>query len=174
MEPDPEILLTSQRFRVERVPERHADGALGSRDVIRHPGAVVMLPVLADGRLCLIRNRRTAVGKTLLELPAGTRDRTEPPEVTARRELLEETGYRAQRWRQLLSFFVSPGILDERMWLFLAEGLTPGPPQREPDEQIENYVCSRAEALAMVESGAIEDAKTLVGLLYYDRLARSP
>jgi ADP-ribose pyrophosphatase len=166
-----ELLLTTSRFRVVRICQLTPRGPR-PREVIRHPGAVTVLPLLADGRVCLIRNFRPAVDRELIELPAGTLEPNEPPIETARRELIEETGYRAERLEPLAEFLLSPGILDERMHLFAATGLSPGPPQREPGEQIENLLLPWDEALALVESRQIEDAKTIVGLLLYDRLRR--
>jgi ADP-ribose pyrophosphatase len=104
----------------------------------------------------------------MIELPAGTLDVGERPEDCAHRELIEETGYRAGRLEPLCSFYVAPGILDEYMHLFVASELTPGKPAREAEEQIENRVVSWDEALRMIHSGQIDDAKTLIGLLLYD------
>jgi ADP-ribose pyrophosphatase len=164
------ILFQGQRFRVEAVSQRTAGGGTKEREVVRHPGAVTILPLLDDGRVCLIRNFRASVNRTLIELPAGTLDPGEDPRTTAERELIEETGYRAAKIEQLCAFFLSPGILDERMHLFLATGLSPGEPDREEVELIENLLVTFAEALALIDRGEIQDAKTIVGLLFYDRL----
>jgi ADP-ribose pyrophosphatase len=145
------------------------DGKLHVRETVQHPGAVTILPLLDDGRVCLIRNYRIAVEKTLVELPAGTLEPGEDPAVTARRELIEETGYRASSIEKLSEFYMSPGILNERMHLYLARGLQPGPAALEPGEQIETWVVPWAEAMRMACDGSIQDAKTLVGLLYFDR-----
>jgi ADP-ribose pyrophosphatase len=160
-------LLRRRLFSVEQVTYADASGKEFSRDVIRHPGSVVLLPVLADGRLCLIENYRVAVGERLVELPAGTLEPGEPPQECAARELQEETGYRAGRLDSITSFFPAPGILDERMHLFLARDLTPGPPAREPGEQIQNLELPLEIAIQRIQSGAIQDAKTIVGLLWY-------
>jgi ADP-ribose pyrophosphatase len=169
---DEELLLSAKVFRVVRGVEIGADGRGHARQVIRHPGAAVVLPVLDDGRVVLIRNYRIAVEETLVELPAGTLDPGEEPVETARRELAEETGYHARRMELLAAFYSSPGILDERMHLFLATGLSPGAPDLQGGEQIELLVVPWREAMEMVRSGAIRDAKTLGGLLYYDAFAR--
>ncbi len=131
-----------------------------------------MLPLLDDGRVVLIRNCRVAVDETLVELPAGTLDPGEEPLETARRELAEETGYRAGAMELLAVFYSSPGILDERMHLFLATGLARGEPDLQGGEQIEPLIVPWREAMEMVRSGAIRDAKTLAGLLYYDVFMR--
>lgn len=158
-------LLQTERFSVEEVWRELPGGGRRTRAVIRHPGAVVIIPMVDEDRVCLIRNFRVAIGRPLLELPAGTLVPGEDLLHAADRELIEETGYRAGRWQPLPSFWVSPGILDERMHLFLATALEAGPPAREPGEEIENVVVDWEEALAMVRQGDIEDAKTLIGLL---------
>jgi ADP-ribose pyrophosphatase len=130
---------------------------------------VAVLPLVDENHICLIRSRRLTVGKTLVELPAGTREPNEAPEQTARRELAEETGYQAARFDELVSFYPSPGISNERMWVYVAHGLTAGDPKREPNEEIENFVVAWDDALAMIERGEIHDGKTLVALLWYAR-----
>lgn len=169
---EPELLLQAGRFRVVRMSRRLADGTLHSREIIQHPGAVVILPLLADGRVCLIRNYRMTVGETLLELPAGTLNAGEDPAQTARRELVEETGFRPGRLEKLCEFYMSPGILTERMHLFLATELTPGPAALEPEEEIQNQLTPWEETLRLVDTGQVRDAKSLVGLMFYDRLRR--
>jgi ADP-ribose pyrophosphatase len=168
---EPEVLFEGHRFRVERAVQVTPDGAEHVREVVRHPGAVVILPLLDDGRVCFVRNYRVAVAETLIELPAGTLEPNEDPAETARRELAEETGYRASRIDHLLTFCMSPGILDERMHLYIARQLVAGPMALEPGEDIEPVLCTWDETLAMVRRGEIRDAKTLVGLLYYRALA---
>ena len=143
-----------------------------TREIVRHPGACVLVPLLDDGRVCLIRNFRISVNVTLIELPAGTLEPNEPPHVTAERELIEETGYRAAKIEHLHSFFLSPGILDEKMHLYLATGLQAGESAREEGEEIENLVVPWADAIEMVFRGEIKDAKTIVGLLWVDRQRR--
>jgi ADP-ribose pyrophosphatase len=133
---------------------------------------VVILPLLDGDRVCLIRNFRIAVGKTLVELPAGTLEGHTPLE-TAHRELQEETGYCAGRMEPLCQFQMSPGILNERMHLFAASQLTPGDMALEAGEEIETLEVDWAQALSMVHSGEIEDAKTMLALLFYDA-RRSP
>jgi ADP-ribose pyrophosphatase len=172
MSESPQVLLTAAKFRVVRETITSEKGQTKTRDIVRHPGACVILPLLDDGRVCLIRNWRIAVGKTLIELPAGTLEPPEPPQVTAERELIEETGFRATRVEFLHAFFLSPGILDEKMHLYLATGLTAGNTALEDGEEIENWIVSVNEAIDMIFRGEIEDAKTIVGLLWLDRLRR--
>lgn len=173
-----ELLMECRRFAVERITHSASDGSRLIRDVVRHIGSVVILPLL-DGaagrdsdRVCLIRNGRIAVGETLVELPAGTRESGEPAEVTAERELLEETGYRAEKIEKITSFYAAPGILDEKMILYVATGLTEGDHAREVGEDIENFVVTKEEALKMVSDGTIRDAKTMIGLLLWNQMSQ--
>lgn len=159
------ILLKSRLFTVERGVYVDRAGRKHERDVVRHPGSVVVVPCVDEQHVCLIRSYRFAVNRWLLELPAGTRESGEEPNLTARRELEEETGYRCSSLERIHRFLPAPGILDEEMHLFLAQGLTAGNPRREPGEEIENFVTTWDEALRLVASGQIEDGKTIVGLL---------
>ena len=162
--PQEEHVLSARRFEVRRLTRTLADGRTQSREVVRHPGSVVIVPCVDTDHVCLIRNFRLSVNETLIELPAGTLEASEPPVECAYRELIEETGYRAARMRELTAFFAAPGILDERMHLFLAEQLSGGIPEREPEEEIENLVVSWQEAFALIQRREIQDAKTIVGL----------
>jgi ADP-ribose pyrophosphatase len=162
-----ECLLKCDRFRVVRARRVDPNGVEQERAVIRHPGAVTILPFVDEHHLCLIKNYRISVDRVLVELPAGTLEAGEDPALTAERELAEETGYRARRWRRLQEFYLSPGILDERMHVFAAEDLQSGPPAREAGESIENWVVSWSVALDMIRRGEIQDAKTIVALLAY-------
>jgi ADP-ribose pyrophosphatase len=169
----PEVLLTTAKFRVVRETIPSPSGKVKTREIVRHPGACVIVPMLDDGRVCLIRNWRVAVNQTLIELPAGTLEPPEPPEKTAERELIEETGYRARKIEFLHAFFLSPGILDEKMYLYLATGLTEGATAREEGEEIENWLVPWDEAIEMIFRGEIQDAKTMVGLMWVDRMRRN-
>lgn len=164
-EPGGEELLETRRFRVLRVQEVCRDGSLRPREVIEHPGSVAIVPLVDADHVCLIEVFRRAVGCSLLEIPAGTLDRVESLEQAAARELAEETGYRAATLELLGSLWMSPGILRERMHLFVASGLEPGPQALEPGETIEPRVVSWEDAVAMCHDGRIEDAKTVAALL---------
>lgn len=153
-----------------RKPRKLADGSSMAHDVVIAPGAVVIVPMVGDDQVCLIRNFRIAVDETLVELPAGTLESGEDPVETARRELIEETGYRAGRIEKLCEFFMSPGILNERMHLFMATDLQSGAMALEAGEEIQTQVVSWADAMRMVDTGQVHDAKSLVGLLYCDRM----
>jgi ADP-ribose pyrophosphatase len=166
---EPELLLTTSRFNVVRKQRVDAAGRPYTREVVQHPGAVVLLPVLDDGRICLIRNYRIAVEEELIELPAGTLEPGEPPAVTAERELAEETGYRASQWHEVMQFWMSPGILSERMHLFVARGLTPGERFLQDGEEINTLLATWDEVLELMATKRIADAKTLAALLYVER-----
>ncbi len=162
-------LCETRRFSVVELDCTRNDGKPATCQFVTHPGSVAILPLVEDDRICLIRSRRLTVGETLIEVPAGTREPDEPPQKTAHRELAEETGYRAADVEELISFYPSPGISNERMWVYVARGLTAGEPKREPNEEIENLVLTWDQALALVERGEIRDGKTLVALLSYRR-----
>jgi ADP-ribose pyrophosphatase len=167
-----ETVYVGRRIRVEADTLHTPDGRTIRRDAIRHPGAVVILPVLDAARVVLLRNFRFVVGDTLWEVPAGTLEPDEPIEACARRELLEETGYTAAKWRSLGYLYASPGVLDEKLYLFVAEDLTPGPAKPEPDEQLEPVVVPLADAVRMCLDGTIRDAKTITSLLLWERMNR--
>lgn len=158
-------LLVTKRFRVMRVGEVCRDGTERVREIVEHPGSVVIVPLLEGNRICLIRNARRAVGATLWELPAGTLDREESIVEAARRELEEETGYRTASIEEVPGLWMSPGILRERMHVFVARDLTPGPQALEPGETIDTHVLAWEEAVAMCLDGTIEDAKTVAAIL---------
>jgi ADP-ribose pyrophosphatase len=166
-------LLESRRFTVVEETVAKPDGRIASLQYIRHPGSVAILPLVDNDHVCLIHSRRLTVNKTLIEIPAGTREPNETPLETARRELAEETGYRADQFSELATFYPTPGISDERMWIFVARGLTAGEHAREANEEIENLVVGWSDALKMLEQGEIEDSKTMVALLTYDRIRSS-
>lgn len=166
-----QLLLTADRFTVLRATMPLPSGEPFTREIISHPGAVVIVPVLDDGRICLIRNYRIAVEQELLELPAGTLEPGQPRIENARRELTEETGYRCRSLAPLCEFLMSPGILDQRMYGFVATGLTAGDPAREFGEQITNCPVSISELDSLISSGQIVDSKTISTLLYYLRYA---
>lgn len=144
-------------------------GVRATREVITHPGSVVVLPVFPNGRVLLIRQYRHATRQFLWELVAGRMEAGENPRRAAARELIEETGYRAQHFRVFLDMFPTPGFLEERMYILLAKGLTLGEAQPEEDEKITSKAFTRAELEKMIQRGKLRDAKTIAGLLYYFR-----
>jgi ADP-ribose pyrophosphatase len=170
MKPRETTLLEGERFNVVRL-DYEVRGKAVKKEVIRHNGAVVVAGRLDDGSLLLIENYRPSVDRMLLELPAGTRSKGEEPLATAKREFLEETGYEAGSWELLTEFYVSPGVMDEKMHLFLASDLKRGEQKLEPDEVIELRPHSPDELREALQAGRIEDAKTLIGVTLF--LAKS-
>src|SRR5882762_553395 len=139
------------------------------RDIVRHSGSIVVLAIdgpASDPQVLLERQYRHAAGQMMWELPAGRIDDGERELAAAKRELLEETGYTAGRWKKILYFYVSPGFLDETMSIYLAEGLRPGIAQPEEDEKITTRFVPLSVALRMVNRGLIRDAKTIAGVLW--------
>jgi len=153
-------------FDVESVVYR-VRGCDVRKDVIRHPGAVTIVPVLGDGRLVLVGNYRVSVDDHLLELPAGKLERDEIPDDAARRELEEETGYRASDVRPLGRFYTSPGLGDELMHVYAADGLEAVGQRLEPGESIEVVVFEADEVLRMAADGRIRDGKTIAALMLW-------
>lgn len=166
------VIYSGRKIEVVRDTTAGPDGRLVERELVLHPGAVAILPWVDRAHVCLIRNRRVTVGETLWEIPAGTLEPGEAPEAAAIRELAEETGYRAGTWQKLAEFYPSPGILSERMYLFVARDLTPGPAHLEHDEELEPQTVPWQQALVWALDGTIRDAKTLVALLLWERSRR--
>ena len=135
------------------------------REVVRHPGSAVIVPVFADDTVALVRQYRHPAVKYLLEIPAGTLNNRERPEAGAARELEEELGFVAGRIEKLSEFFVSPGFCEEKMWVYLATDLTQTKQKLDDDEVIEVVRISFSESLEMISAGEIEDAKTIIGLM---------
>jgi ADP-ribose pyrophosphatase len=162
-----ELVLHTRVFDVQREKVIEPSGLEAARDIIVHPGSVVVLPVLPDGRIVLIQQYRHSVEQYLWELVAGRRDGHESFVAGARRELQEDTGYTAGKMRLLVDLFPSPGFLRENMAIFLATGLKKGEASPEPDERITQKVVTLREAERWIRSGKIRDGKTVAGILYY-------
>jgi len=156
-------------FGIRRDEVIEPSGVHAIREVITHPGSVVVLPVLPDGRILLIRQYRHATRQYLWELVAGRMDPGEPPKAAAARELKEETGYRAKRMRVFLDVFPTPGFLEERMFILLAEGLTAGAAEPEEDEKIISRAYTHRQLEVMIRRGKLRDAKSIAGMLFYFR-----
>jgi ADP-ribose pyrophosphatase len=167
-----QVIFEGRRIRVELHHLRGDDGKLTRKEVVIHPGAVVILPLLDEENVVLIQNRRHAIGQNLLELPAGTLEHNEIPMNAAGRELLEETGYLARRMKPLFSFYSSPGILTEKMHVFAAYDLERSKSALEDGEEIEAVTVRLTDAIDMIRTGEIIDAKTIATLLMYDRFHR--
>ncbi|MGH7197464.1 MAG: NUDIX hydrolase [Candidatus Omnitrophota bacterium] len=137
-----------------------------TRELVDHPGAVVILPFVDKKRILLLRQFRYAAKGDLWEIPAGTLEKGEQTLGCAKREIEEETGFRARRWKFLTRFFPAPGISNEMMTLYKAEGLVPGNKNLDHDEWIEHETVSLAKARRMIRTGEIRDAKTIIGVLW--------
>jgi ADP-ribose pyrophosphatase len=171
---EPEILGRKTVFEGRKVALevrrlRGSDGREAQREIVRHPGSVAILAFPEPGLVLLERNWREAIGREMLEIPAGTLEPGEDPVVCAARELVEETGYQAMCLEPILTLHPSPGILTEQMTVYLAADLTAGEPSREAGEEIANVLAPVDEALAMIADGRITDAKTVAALLFWRR-----
>ncbi|HTA60105.1 MAG TPA: NUDIX hydrolase [Candidatus Baltobacteraceae bacterium] len=162
-----EMIYQGRVFGLRRDEVLEPSGLRTTREVVTHPGSVVVLPVLPDGRIVMVRQYRHATRQYLWELVAGRKEPEETPKQGAARELLEETGYSAKRYKVFLDVFPTPGFLEERMYLLLAEGLTAGEAQPEEDEKIEVRAFQLKALKQMIKSGRMRDAKSIAGILYY-------
>jgi len=168
-----QVLYEGKKVRLELHHLADANGQLLRKEVVVHPGAVVILPFLDEQTIVLIKNRRYTVGEVLIEVPAGTLEKGELPMNCAGRELQEETGYLAGRLKPIGSFFASPGILTEKMYIFAAYDLEKTRTALEADEEIEVMPTAWIEAMEMIRFGQIQDSKTIASLLLYDRFMRT-
>ena len=176
-------LVSSKRLYSGRIVNldldtvRFPDDSIGQLEMLRHPGAAAVVPFLdppggADPRAVLIRQFRHAADSYIWEVPAGRLDGGESPESCAERELEEETGMRARRLERLTTIYTTPGFTDERIHLFLADGLEPGAEHREADEFMELHTLRWSRVLEMIDRGEIVDGKTLVSLLFVQTFRR--
>ena len=161
------IIYEGPVFGIRRDEVIEPSGVRTTREVITHPGSIVVLPVLPDGRILLIQQYRHATRQYLWELVAGRMDPGETPKKAAARELIEETGFRAKRIRVFLDVFPTPGFLEERMFILLAEGLTAGEAEPEEDEKIISRAYTRKQLEELIRGGKLRDAKSIAGILYY-------
>lgn len=153
---------------------RFPDGSIGELEMVRHPGASAVVPFIDDPRsddprVLLIRQYRYAADSFLLEIPAGKLEPGETPEACASRELEEETGKKARHFRRVFELYTTPGFTDEKIHLFLAWDLVPGTLARERDEFMEEVPVPLSQAMKMIGSGEISDAKTALGILFAER-----
>jgi ADP-ribose pyrophosphatase len=167
------VAFKSKIFSIRHETVVEPGGLQVTRDVVVHPGSVVVLPVFPDGRILMIRQYRHAAKQYLWELVAGRKDAGENFVQGAHRELREETGYTARRMTKMLDLFPSPGFISENMVIFLAEGLTKGEAHPEEDEKITQRIFRLKEAERWIRSGRIRDAKSVAGILFYKAIART-
>lgn len=166
------VRFTGTKFSVVEGSQTLPNGKQVRREAVIHGGSVVVLPLVAGDRVVMIRNQRFVVQETLWELPAGTMERGEDPLDTAKRELIEETGYQSQTIEPLTNFYISPGYCTERMHGFVAHDLQLVGQQLEETEQINVELLNWAAIHEMIRAGTIQDAKTLLALLFFERYFR--
>ena len=165
-----ELVFDGALLKVRRDRVRLPDGSEGTREYIRHPGAVAIVPLFDDGRVLLERQFRYPHRREFIEVPAGKLEPGEPPLDTAKRELLEETGYVAQEWTRLGVIHTAIAYTDEAIELFACRKISrSGAPRLDPGEFVELLIVDLAEAIAMVRDGRITDAKSVAGLLWVDK-----
>jgi ADP-ribose pyrophosphatase len=161
------LLHKGRHFNFKTDEIQLSSGKTTTRDIVDHPGAVAIVPILDDGRILLVKQYRYTTGKELLEIPAGTLEKGEAPDNCARRELKEETGYTAGSMKKILAMYMAPGYSNEVIHLYFATALKAGESHAEEDEDISLEVYSADELLDGIEKNTIEDAKTIVGVLIY-------
>ncbi|MGO9641977.1 MAG: NUDIX domain-containing protein [Candidatus Acidiferrales bacterium] len=167
-----ETVFSGRVFGVQRDEVVEPDGLRATREMVTHPGSVVVMPVFPNGDVLMVRQYRHSAEQYLWELVAGRKDTGESPLSGAKRELLEETGYAARRYKQMLDVYPTPGFVRERMWIFVAEGLLEGKAQPEEDEHIAVRRFPLPKVLKMIGTGKIHDAKSVAGILFYARFLR--
>lgn len=168
---DSEVTYEGSFLKVSRDHVTLPNGAVATREYIRHPGAVVILPILDDGRVLLERQFRYPMGKVFIEFPAGKIDPGEEPLACAKRELQEETGYTATDWRFITTIHNAIAYSDEHLDLFVARGLSPGPARLDDEEFLETFSATVPDLLEMVRTGQVTDVKTVIGAFWLDKLA---
>lgn len=158
------------RGRVVRLVERDfvlPNGRKTTFGVVEHPGAVAVVPVFGNGDVLLLKQFRPTIGRELWEIPAGTLEPGESPLATAKREIVEETGFAAKRWSKLGAFYSAPGFCTELLHVYAARGLSPATAELDADEILKPVRMSMKKALGLIETGAIRDAKSIAGLLLH-------
>ena len=159
-------LLQARNFKVARITLQNDEGKQFKREVIEHPGAACILPMLDDDTVLMVEQWRIGARKALLEIPAGTLDEGEDPMACAARELEEETGYKAGKLEHLFTMYPSPGILDEKMFIFMARDLTKTQTNFDEDEQINLKPMSFRDLRIQLKANNIKDGKTIAALGY--------
>lgn len=167
---EPEVVSTEEVYKgkvFDVFEAKIRDGEIEyKREIVSHKGSAVIVPVFADKTVALVRQYRHAAGEYLLEIPAGTLNKDESPEIGARRELEEEIGVTCEKIEKLTEFYVSPGFLTEKMFVYLATGLRESKQNLEEDEILSIEKLTFSQAFEKIKSGEIQDAKTIVGLIF--------
>lgn len=168
-----ETVFKGKLLDVRRDTVRLPDGSTATREYIKHPGASMIVPVLPDGQVVLLRQYRYPMHKAFVEFPAGKIEPGEPPLATAQRELTEETGYRASKWTELTTIHNAIGYADERIVLYMAEGLERGVQKLDEHEFVEVFSAPLESLMAWIEAGEVTDVKTVIGAFFLERRRRS-
>jgi ADP-ribose pyrophosphatase len=156
--------------RIIRLVERKLvlpNGRRTTFHIVEHPGAVAIVPVHANGDVVLLKQFRPSIGMEIYEIPAGTIEKGEGPLATAKREIVEETGFKAKRWDKIADFYTAPGFCDERMHVYVARDLTPAKADGDDDEILKPVRMSIDAALKLIRTRRIRDAKSIAGLMLY-------
>lgn len=156
--------------RIIRLVERDLvlpNGRRTTFHIVEHPGAVAIVPVHANGDVVLLKQFRPTIGMEIYEIPAGTIEKGEAPLATAKREIVEETGFKAKRWEKIADFYTAPGFCDERMHVYVAKGLTPARADGDEDEILKPVRMTIDAALKLIRTRRIRDAKSIAGLMVY-------
>ncbi len=167
---DGEVAFDGRFLKVARDRIRLPDGKVTDREYIKHPGAVVILPLFDDGRVLLERQFRYPLGREFIEFPAGKIDPGEDPLACAQRELVEETGYTAARWQFVCTIHNAIAYSDEHLDIYLARGLTAGEARLDEGEFLEIFTSTVPEMLGMVKAGQISDVKTIIGAFWLEKI----
>lgn len=154
-------------IQVEVAQVELPNGEKSTREIVKHPGAVAIIPFTADGRLVVVRQFRKPLEKEIFEIPAGKLEQGEDPLETARRELREETGYQGEHFKLVTSFYTSPGFADELIYIYEATQLKPGHAEQDEDEFVEPHLITLEEGLSLLANQKIHDAKTAFAIIYW-------
>jgi ADP-ribose pyrophosphatase len=157
-------IFSGRILNLKHLTVKLPDGNKAKREIIYHPGASAIIPILPGNKVIFVKQYRKAAEKILLEIPAGTLDKNEPPIKCARRELIEETGYKAKHIKKILQFYTAPGYTSEIIHIFLAKGLSQIGKNTEPDEFLKTVILTKKEIQKLYKEGKIVDSKTLIGL----------
>lgn len=157
-------IFSGRILKINELIVKLPDGNTTKREIISHPGAVAIIPILPNNKIIFVKQYRKAIEKSILEIPAGTLEKNENPKECAKRELIEETGYKAKNIKKILEFYPAAGYSSEKIHIFIAKGLSLVGVNTEPDEFIKTVILTRNQIKKLYKEGKIKDSKTLIGL----------